>query len=77
MVDLASRTPSAARPAVQPIDPSGDDDVTSPTGVLTEDHELIGVDPHDLDDVPADAVVGPVDRLLQAFPGSHEIDERS
>ncbi len=77
VVDLASRTPSAARPAVQPIDPSGDDDVTSPTGVLTEDHELIGVDPHDLDDVPADAVVGPVDRLLQAFPGSHEIDERS
>jgi hypothetical protein len=35
------------------------------------------VDTSDLVDVPADAVVSPIDRLTQAFPGSEIIEERT
>jgi DNA polymerase III subunit gamma/tau len=35
------------------------------------------VDLHDLVDAPPEAVVSPIDRLAQAFPGSEVIDERS
>ena len=35
------------------------------------------VDLDDLTDVPPESVVTPVERLLQAFPGSQELDERS
>jgi hypothetical protein len=34
------------------------------------------IDLDDLTDVPPESVVSPVDRLLQAFPGSQELDER-
>ena len=34
------------------------------------------IDLSDLTDVPPESVVGPVDRILQAFPGSQELDER-
>jgi len=35
------------------------------------------IDTGDLVDVPPDAIVSPIDRLTQAFPGSEIIDERS
>jgi DNA polymerase-3 subunit gamma/tau len=35
------------------------------------------IDTGDLVDVPSDAIVSPIDRLTQAFPGSEIIDERS
>ena len=35
------------------------------------------VDTGDLVDVPPDAVVSPIDRLTQAFPGSEIIEERT
>jgi hypothetical protein len=35
------------------------------------------VDTGDLVDVPPDAIVSPIDRLTQAFPGSEILDERS
>jgi hypothetical protein len=35
------------------------------------------VDTRDLVDVPPDAVVSPIDRLTQAFPGSEIIEERT
>jgi DNA polymerase-3 subunit gamma/tau len=35
------------------------------------------VDTGDLVDVPPDAIISPIDRLTQAFPGSEIIDERS
>lgn len=34
------------------------------------------IDLSELTDVPPESVVGPVERLLQAFPGSQELDER-
>ena len=78
VVDLASRAASGGRSRSTEREPGPDDDEPpSPPEIRTEDHELVGVDPHQLDDVPAEAVVGPVDRLLQAFPGSQQIDERN
>jgi DNA polymerase-3 subunit gamma/tau len=35
------------------------------------------VDTADLVDVPPDAVVSPIDRLTQAFPGSEIIEEHT
>ncbi len=35
------------------------------------------IDTDDLVDVPPDAIVSPIDRLTQAFPGSEIIDERT
>ena len=35
------------------------------------------IDTGDLVDVPADAIISPIDRLTQAFPGSEIIDERT
>ncbi len=35
------------------------------------------VDTGDLVDVPPDAVISPIDRLTQAFPGSEIIEERT
>ena len=35
------------------------------------------IDTGDLTDVPPDAIVSPIDRLTQAFPGSEIIEERT
>ncbi len=48
-------------------------------GGPTAPHDLDdvgGIDFSELTDVPPESVLGPVDRLLQAFPGSQEMDER-
>ncbi len=42
--------------------------------VMQPDEEI---DLNELVDAPAEAVVTPLDRLHQAFPGSHEVDERT
>ncbi|MCU1503007.1 MAG: dnaX [Ilumatobacteraceae bacterium] len=49
-------------------------DQTAPDQHTDESDEAI--DMSALTDVPPESVLGPVDRLLQAFPGSQEMDER-
>ena len=47
----------------------------TPSPAADDDEE--DVDLSELVDVSTDAVVSPLDRLHQAFPGSQELDERS
>ncbi len=59
------------------VDGAANDDNVVPLvkrPVMQPDEEI---DLRDLVDAPAEAVVTPLDRLHQAFPGSHEVDERS
>jgi DNA polymerase-3 subunit gamma/tau len=68
-------------PVVLVVDGESSHDDTSPEGTVVPlksppapppDDE---VDISDLVDVPPESVVSPTDRLLQAFPGSHVIEE--
>lgn len=62
------------------VDGSADDDtnvVALPSAALQAAPADDEVDTSDLVDAPPEAVVSPIDRLTQAFPGSHITDERN
>ena len=72
-------------PVVLVVDGSEDDDALAPKRTVVpirgaDDRgptaDEADIDLSDLTDVPPESVVGPVDRILQAFPGSQELDER-
>ncbi len=56
-----------------PARPPADEAPTSADPPLEGEDDI---DLSELTDVPPESVVGPVERILQAFPGSQELDER-
>ena len=74
VVPMRASTASSSRGATTEPSPSSDGtpDAAVPTGPEADDD----IDLSQLTDVPPESVVGPVERLLQAFPGSQELDER-
>ena len=55
--------------------PPTSDDARAVDPAKDDADEIDSIDLSDLTDVPPESVLGPVDRLMQAFPGSQEMDE--
>ncbi|MEO5901996.1 MAG: hypothetical protein ABIR68_17960, partial [Ilumatobacteraceae bacterium] len=91
VVPLKAKAPRASARLVEPVEQpgrpgrtAGDRDALAGSEPLLDDgactaqddaDEIDSIDLSELTDVPPESVLGPVDRLMQAFPGSHEMDE--